>query len=264
MTGTLGSILASTRESLGLLRRRHRELEAAARRAPAPPAWAAALRHDDVSVIAEIKRRSPSAGAIAEDLEPVHHAAAYVAGGARAVSVLTERPHFGGSVADLAAVTRGVAVPVLRKDFILEDVQIFEARAAGASAVLLIVRALDQVALRELRQLAADLGVACLIEVHTLGELDRALRVEPETVGVNARDLESLQIDLEAVEPVLRAVPPELVAVAESGVERRVHVERLAACGADAVLVGTVLAGAPDPQSAVGALTGVPRYPRGR
>lgn len=248
---------------MGPLRRRLRELEAVARRAPEPPNWAAALRHDDVSVIAEIKRRSPSAGAIAEALDPVSRAGAYVAGGARAVSVLTEGPHFGGSLADLAAVADGVPVPVLRKDFILEDVQLFEARAAGASAVLLIVRAVDQVALRELRQLAADLGLGCLIEVHTLGELDRALRVEPETVGVNARDLETLLVDLEAVGPVLRAVPPAVVAVAESGVERRANVEQLAACGADAVLVGTALAGAPDPRSAVGALTGVWRYPRG-
>lgn len=263
MTPTLGSILASTRESLGPLRRRSRELEEAARRAPAPVDWVAALRHDDVSVIAEIKRRSPSAGVIADHLEAVEHAAGYVAGGARAVSVLTEPTHFGGSLADLTGVAAGVPVPVLRKDFILDEVQVLEARAAGASAVLLIVRVLDQVALRDLRQLAANLGLGCLIEVHSLGELDRALRVEPETVGVNARDLESLVVDLDAVGPVLRAVPPQVLAVAESGVERRAHVEQLAACGADAVLVGTALAGSPDPRSAVAALTGVRRHPRG-
>jgi indole-3-glycerol phosphate synthase len=210
-------------------------------------------------VIAEIKRRSPSAGAIAESLDPVEHAVAYQRGGASAVSVLTEGPHFGGSLADLTAVVSAVEVPVLRKDFIIDEVQLLEARIHGASAVLLIVRALDQATLVDLRQTAEDLGLACLVEVHTLGELDRALAVNPELVGVNARDLETFELDLAHVEPALRAVPPGVVAVAESGMSTREDVERAAAWGADAVLVGTAMSAARQPEAAVRALTGVER-----
>lgn len=259
----LQTILASTREGLRPLRARRSELEQAARRAPRPGDWVAALRGEDVSIIAEIKRRSPSTGVIAGRLDPAAHAQAYVRGGARAISVLTEGPHFGGSLDDLAAVARAVQVPVLRKDFMLEEVQLLEARIAGASAVLLIVRAVDQAVLRELGQRARELGLACLVEVHTLGELDRALAVNPDAVGVNARNLETFQVDVGAIEPVLRAVPADVLAVGESGVATRHDVERLAGWGADAVLVGTAVAGAADPARAVGALALVPRRSRG-
>ena len=237
-----------------------RAAEAAATPLPIVPA----LWGGDVAVIAEVKRRSPSAGAIAEELEPGDHAAAYVAGGARAVSVLTEARHFGGSLGDLDAVASRVRTPLLRKDFVLDEVQIAEARLHGASAILLIVRALDRVALRDLREAAHGLGLACLVEVHSLGELDRALEVKPEMVGANARDLDSFAVDMEAIEPVLRAIPPTVLAVAESGLSTRADVERVARWGADAVLVGTAVAAARDPAAAVRGLTGAPRRTRGR
>lgn len=225
---------------------------------------ASALAGRHVAVIAEVKRRSPSAGPIAEQLDPVGHAVAYRSGGAAAVSVLTEGPHFGGSLNDLAAVAAAVDIPVLRKDFIIDELQVMEARVHGASAVLLIVRALDQVALRDLSQTVGDLGLGCLIEVHSLGELDRALAVEPELVGVNARDLETFELDLVSMEPVLRAIPPGVIAVAESGLATRSDVERVAAWGADAVLVGTAVSSAREPEWAVRALTGVPRLRAGQ
>jgi indole-3-glycerol phosphate synthase len=264
MQPALTSILAATREQVGQLHRRRAELLRAAESAPPRAALAPALQGEDIAVIAEVKRRSPSAGAIAETLDPVVHARAYVAGGARAVSVLTEPRHFGGSLADLEAVASRVDVPLLRKDFVIDEIQLAEARLHGASAVLLIVRALDRVALRDLRGTARSLGLACLVEVHSLGELDRALDVAPEMIGVNARDLETFRVNLGAIEPVLRAIPPGTVAVAESGLVSRADVEAVAAWGADAVLVGTAVAAAPDPASAVRALVGVGRMGRGR
>jgi indole-3-glycerol phosphate synthase len=238
-------------------------LERAAREAGPAPDWVGALMRSDVAVIAEIKRRSPSAGEIAAGLDPAAQARRYWSGGAAAISVLTEAAHFGGSMEDLAAASRASGLPVLCKDFILDEVQLWEARAAGASAVLLIARALDQAALKELRERARELGLSVLVEVHTLGELDRALSVEPECVGVNARDLETFAVDIPAIEPVLRAVPPGIVAVAESGVGSRADVELVARWGADAVLVGTLLSGASDPAEKLRTLVGVPRRARG-
>lgn len=237
-----------------------------ARAAPPPPARAfvQALRGADLAVIAEVKRRSPSAGLIAPGLEPLAYARACVAGGARAFSVLTNRTHFGGSLADLRAVAGAVPVPVLRKDFILDEVQLLEARAAGAAAVLLIVRALSAAALGQLHEAALGLGLATLVEIHDERELERALALAPlpTAIGVNARDLNTFAVDPDRVAPLVAAVPAALPAVAESGVSTREDVERLAGAGADAVLVGTALARSADAGAAVGALTGVTR--RGR
>jgi indole-3-glycerol phosphate synthase len=182
-----------------------------------------------------------------------------VEGGARAVSVLTDPRYFGGSLADLAAVRAAVDVPVLRKDFIVDPLQLLESRVAGASAVLLIVRALEPRALAELSDAARELGLARLIEVHDATELERAVPLAPEAIGVNARDLDTFAVTRDGVAPVLRAVPPGIAAVAESGIERREDVERVAAWGADAILVGTALARAPDPAMAVRQLAGVAR-----
>lgn len=259
----MSRILAETRRTLVEKRKRRVALERAAREAARPPDWVAALRRSDLAIIAEIKRRSPSAGEIAKDLDPAHQACCYRNGGAAAISVVTEAVHFGGSMQDLSAASAASGLPVLCKDFILDEIQLLEARAAGASAVLLIVRALDQVALRELREAARELGLSVLVEVHTLGELDRALALEPESVGVNARDLETFEVDLRGIEPVCKAVPPGVVAVGESGVGSRADVELLAAWGADAVLVGTLLSGAADPAETLRSLVGVPRRPRG-
>lgn len=259
----LSRILADTRRVLVEKRKARAALERAAREAARPPDWVGALTGSDVAVIAEIKRRSPSAGAIAKDLDPARQARCYRNGGAAAISVLTEAVHFGGSMQDLSAARAASGLPVLCKDFILDEIQLLEARAAGASAVLLIVRAVDRAALRELRDAARELDLSVLVEVHTLGELDRALAVEPETVGVNARDLETFEVDLRGVESVLKAVPPGVVTVAESGVASRADVELLAGWGADAVLVGTLLSGARDPEETLRSLVGVPRCPRG-
>lgn len=262
MSGQLSRMLAVTRARVAELRARGAELARDAMRCPQPPSWAAAFRGPDVAVIGEVKRRSPSAGGIAEDLSPAAHARAYVLGGAAAISVLTDQPHFGGSLEDLDAVRRVVSVPLLRKDFILDQTQLYEARIYGASAVLLIVRALESGALRELAAGARELGLARLVEVHGPEELDQALEVAPEAVGVNARDLDSFAVDVASIEPVLRAVPGNVTAIAESGLASRADVERVAGWGADAVLVGTAIAGSRDPAGATRRLTGVPRTGR--
>jgi indole-3-glycerol phosphate synthase len=214
-------------------------------------------------VVAEIKRRSPSQGSIRSDLDPVAHARAYVRGGAVAISVLTDEAHFGGSLDDLSQVAAAVSLPVLRKDFIIDETQILEARGAGASAVLLIVRVLPPDRLNALAAAAARYQLATLVEVHGAGELEAALAIRPAAVGVNARDLTTFKVDLRAAEAVVARVPPEIPVVAESGIEERKDVERLAAAGADFVLVGTSLARRSDPEAAVRGLVGVQRHPRG-
>lgn len=259
---SLDEILMTTKRRVASLRNRAQELERRAAAAPPPRPFAAALAGTTVGVIAEVKRRSPSAGAIRDDLDPVAHAQAYAQGGAVAVSVLTDEAHFGGSLEDLARVARAVPVPVLRKDFILDELQLFEARAAGASAVLLIVRALDADRLGTLARAAQGCGLATLVEAHTEAELDRALAVAPTAVGVNSRDLSSYDVDLRVAERLLARIPHGVPAVAESGIETRAHVERLAAAGADLVLVGTAVACMADPAAGVRALCGVRRRPR--
>lgn len=244
------------------LARRGSEFRAQARDAPRPRAWLTGGERSDVAVIGEVKRRSPSAGVIAERLSPGSHARAYVAGGAVAVSVLTEERYFGGSLSDLDEVRRAVEVPLLRKDFVIDETQLCEARIHGASAVLLIARALGQGQLEDLAGAARALGLARLVEVYRASELERALAVGPEAVGINARDLETLVVNVAGIEPLLRAVPPAVLAVAESGLRERADVERVAAWGADAVLVGTAIAGAPDPENAVRLLAGVGRVGR--
>src|SRR5262245_24996982 len=192
----LSGILAATRKALPELRSRQKSVERAAADAPPAPSWRAAFEGPDVAIIAEVKRRSPSAGAIAEKLDPARHAAAYAHGGARAISVLTDGPHFGGSLDDLKAVRQSVKIPVLRKDFIIDPVQVMESRAVGASAVLLIARALSPVELASLAQLARDLGLGTLVEVHRPAELDAALAAEPDALGINSRDLETFQVNI--------------------------------------------------------------------
>src|SRR5213076_3634360 len=203
----LDPLLTATRDRVASLRTQARELARRAAAAPAPLPFARALAGRDVGVIAEVKRRSPSAGAIREDLDPVAHARAYTQGGAVAISVLTDEPHFGGSLDDLARVARAVAVPVLRKDFILDELQLFEARLAGASAVLLIVRALTPDRLHALTRSAQDQGLGALVEVHSERELELALGVEPTAIGVNSRDLATFVVDLAAAERLLSQVP---------------------------------------------------------
>jgi indole-3-glycerol phosphate synthase len=262
MPVTLDQILSSTRDALPALHARRRAVEAAAADARPVPSLAAALRRDRVAVIAEVKRRSPSAGAIREDLDPADRAARYASHGAAAISVLTDGPFFGGSMADLRAAVARVAVPVLRKDFILDELQIVEARAAGASAVLLIVRALTDGRLAALLAAAASAGLTALVEVHTASELDRAVGAGATVVGINSRDLDTFRIDTAAAWRLLASVPPGIVAVAESGMATVSDVAAAGAAGADAVLIGTALSAAADPDGLLDRLEGIER--RGR
>lgn len=256
-------MLTAAQQRVEALRPQRKALERHAAARPTPRTFGHCRADGTVGVIAEIKRRSPSAGAIREDLDPVRYAQAYVAGGAVGISVLTEPDHFGGTLADLERVAEAVAVPVLRKDFVLDEVQLLEARAAGASAVLLIVRALSAKRVSDLVRAALDLGLAPLVEAHTLPELEIALGAGATIVGINNRDLDTFVVDRASAEMLLRRVPAGVRAVAESGLETRADVERMAAAGADHVLVGTVVARSAEPESAVRALTGVVRRPRG-
>jgi indole-3-glycerol phosphate synthase len=261
-TGRLDSLVAAARDRVVQLRSTVRRLEQEALAAPTPKSFGVTPPDGSTGVIAEVKRRSPSAGAIQEGLDVVGHARAYEVGGATAVSVLTEESGFGGSMEDLRRVTQAVGLPVLRKDFILDELQLIEARAAGAAAVLLIARILTPERLAALDRTAHELGLATLVEVHTIHELDAALAMGGSLVGVNSRDLDDFTVDLATAERLLPRVPSQVIAVAESGIETREDVVRLAAAGADAVLVGSALARLGDPRAAVRSLTGVPRRSR--
>jgi indole-3-glycerol phosphate synthase len=262
MAVSLNQILDSTRRGLPSLRERRGALEREAHTRPGPPSLSGALRGERVAVVAEVKRRSPSAGVIREDLDPRERAALYARHGASAISVLTDPTHFGGSVEDLRAAAERVQVPLLRKDFILDELQVIEARAAGAAAVLLIVRALSPDRLPALLGCARAVGLEALVEVHTAAELDRALAADARIIGVNSRDLDTFRIDVAGAWELLARVPADRVAVAESGMQGSDDVERAALAGADAVLVGTALSAAPDPAGLLGRLAEVPR--RGR
>ncbi len=215
------------------------------------------LRSEGSSVIAEVKRRSPSKGDLAQIADPAALARHYAAGGAAAISVLTEQRRFGGSLADLRAVRAAVDVPLLRKDFVVEPYQVLEARAAGADLVLLIVAALDDDALRRLHDLAGELGLTVLVEVHDEAEAARAVDLGAELVGVNARNLKTLDVDPETFGRLAPLVPPDRVLVAESGIGSPVDVKRYVAEGAGAVLVGEALVKDGDPEGAVRAMTGI-------
>ena len=205
------------------------------------------LQSSKLSVIAEVKRSSPSKGALAEILDPADLAISYQAGGATAVSVLTESRKFGGSLADLAAVRSAVNIPILRKDFMVDEYQIFEARAYGADIILLIVAALSDLQLSEYFALAKSLGMQVLVETHTLDEVERALLLDPEIIGVNARDLTTLKIDLDAFDRLATAIPHGIVKVAESGISSLQDVISYRNSGAEAILVGEALVKDGDP-----------------
>jgi len=262
MTTTLEQILARTEADLPALRSRRAELERAADQAAVPPRFLAPWDRRFLALVAEVKRRSPSAGVISARLDPVRHAISYAEAGASAISVLTDSPFFGGSIEDLQTVAGAVAVPVLRKDFILDEVQLLEARGAGASAALLIVRALTPSRLVELTGFARGLGLEVLVEVHDADELDRALGTPARFIGVNSRNLDTFAIDVEAAWALIQQVPPDRVAVAESGMSSLDDVAAAAAAGADAVLIGTALSQAMEPVALARQFATVPR--RGR
>jgi indole-3-glycerol phosphate synthase len=213
-------------------------------------------RTERVNVIAECKRRSPSKGVLASDYDPVAIARAYEAGGAAAVSVLTEPTFFDGSLDHLAAVRAAVGIPVLRKDFVVDAYQLFEARAAGADAVLLIVAALDQADLVRLHAAAAALGLAALVEVHDEDELSRAADAGAAIIGVNNRNLHTLSVDVDASFRLVSRMPRGALAVSESGLQSRDDLERLAAAGYRAFLIGERFMTDGDPARAVRDLIG--------
>lgn len=262
--GTLGTIVREAHARAAELKVQRAELELLAAGVPAGPSLAHALRRETVGLIAEVKRRSPSRGDIAPRLDAVAQAVDYAQGGAAALSVLTEPTHFGGSIQDLVDVRRGVSLPVLKKDFHVAPIQLVEARARGASAALLIARALSPEALPAMMRAGEELGLELLVEVRDEAELARAIDVGATIIGVNNRDLESLVIDPSTAERLIPRIPSGVVAVAESGIVSRQDVERYAATGADAVLVGSVLSGSIDAAEATRRLSDVLRRTRGR
>ncbi|GAA2661531.1 indole-3-glycerol phosphate synthase [Actinosynnema pretiosum] len=234
--------------------------ERAAKAAP-PQDVMAVLRNPGVGVIAEVKRKSPSKGALADIPEPAELAAAYEAGGARVISVLTEQRRFGGSLADFDAVRAAVRVPLLRKDFIVSPYQVHEARLHGADLVLLIVAALEQNALVSLLDRVESLGMTALVEVHTAEEADRALEAGASVIGVNARNLHTLEVDKEVFGRIAPGLPFETIKIAESGVTGPGDLMAYAGAGADAVLVGESLVTSGDPKVAVNKLVTAGSHP---
>jgi indole-3-glycerol phosphate synthase len=255
----LDSIIEGVREDLAARRISLAQIQE--RLSEAPPVIDAhiPLLSSPMSIIAEVKRASPSKGALAEIANPLDLARRYEDAGAAIISVLTERRRFGGSLEDLHAVRAGVSIPILRKDFMVDEYQFYEARAAGADVVLLIVAALSKNQLRDYYDLATELGMAALIEVHTHEEVEDALDINPRIIGVNARNLKTLEIDLEAFTRLIPEIPDSIIRVAESGISERSEVEIAQAAGARAILVGETLVRTGDPKSKIDALLGTSR-----
>jgi indole-3-glycerol phosphate synthase len=259
----LDEILAGVREDVEARQQRTpleliRELAA---QAPPPKDAFSLLRAPGVGVIAEVKRASPSRGQLAEIPDPAELAGEYAAGGARCISVLTESRWFGGSLADFDAVRAAVDVPLLRKDFVVSSYQVHEARAHGADLVLLIVAALEQNALMGLLERVESLGMTALVEVHTEEEADRAMAAGARVIGVNARDLRTLEVDREVFERIAPGLPNNIVKIAESGVRGPHDLIRYASAGADAVLVGEGLVTQKSPREAVAELVTAGSHP---
>jgi indole-3-glycerol phosphate synthase len=263
VTSVLDEIVAGVREDVAA-RQAVLPLDAVKQRAhDAKPAIdaLARLREPGVGVIAEVKRRSPSKGALASIGDPAALAKEFEAGGARMISVLTEQRRFGGSLDDLDAVRAAVRVPILRKDFVVGSYQVHEARAHGADVVLLIVAALDQNTLVGLRERVESLGMTALVEVHTEDEASRAIDAGARVIGVNARDLRTLEVDRSAFERIAPGLPSTVVKIAESGVRGPLDLIEYAAAGADAVLVGESLVTMSDPRHAVAELVTAGAHP---
>lgn len=244
-------IVETTRRRISEIHHRTDEFRTRARDMPSVRPLREALVSDRLSVIAEFKRRSPSRGVLAADIDPAIQAKAYEAGGAAAISVLTEPDHFDGSDADLMAAHNATTIPTLRKDFTLDDSQIWQARAIGADAILLIVALLSDDQLAHLHGVAVDAGLDAVVEVHSTEEASRALAVSPTIVGVNNRDLRTFQVDLatsESIAPLLAGVP---VTVGESGIFTPADAARMRHAGYDAVLVGESLIRSGDPAAAI-------------
>ena len=262
--GTLGELVASADKRAEGLLSQQSSLERWAAAVGERPGLEAALRRVDVALIAEIKRASPSRGAISPTLDPRAQARAYENGGAAAISVLTEPQRFTGSNEDLEAAAAACKLPILRKDFHVAAVQLYEARSIGASAALLIARALSPGRFKLLVNVARQIGLEVLAEVRDERELKRALEAGCTMIGVNNRNLETLQIEPLTAETLIPRIPADCIAIAESGYSDADSISSAAAAGADAVLVGSFLSAATDAAAAVRELTGVKKVPRAR
>lgn len=259
----LDGILAGVREDLAVREAQvpMADVRAMARNAPPPKPVLPVLLEPGVGVIAEVKRASPSKGALAQIDDPAKLAKAYESGGARVISVLTEERRFNGSLADLDAVRAAVSIPVLRKDFIVTPYQIHEARAHGADMLLLIVAALEQSVLTSMIDRTESLGMTPLVEVHTEEEADRAIQAGAKVIGVNARDLKTLEVDRDCFGRIAPGLPSNIIRIAESGVRGTADLLAYAGAGADAVLVGEGLVTSGDPRSAVADLVTAGTHP---
>jgi indole-3-glycerol phosphate synthase len=252
----LDSIIEGVREDLARRRKPLSQIHEQMSQAPIALDAYGALLGEQMKVIAEVKRSSPSKGELSTIADPASLAEQYQEAGASVISVLTEERRFKGSLADLAAVRARVTIPILRKDFMVDEYQFFEARAYGADVVLLIVAALSKSQLRDFYDVATELGMASLIEVHTADELERALEISPKIVGVNSRNLKTLEVSQEAFADLIPRIPPALIRVAESGIASRADVEFAQNAGANAILVGEALVTSGDPKLAMRTLLG--------
>jgi indole-3-glycerol phosphate synthase len=252
----LDSIIEGVREDLASRRKPLGQLQEEMDTAAPVRDPLSTLLSNELSVIAEVKRSSPSKGALATIADPASLAEQYEIAGASLISVLTEGRRFGGSLADLDAVRSRVNIPILRKDFMVDEYQFFEARAHGADVVLLIVAALSKSQLNDFHQLSEGLGMRALVEVHTHDELERALEIAPRIVGINSRNLKTLDVDASAFAQLLPLIPTEVVRVAESGISTRAEVEFAQNNGATAILVGEALVRAANPALAMRELLG--------
>jgi indole-3-glycerol phosphate synthase len=250
----LTSILDAADVRAALARSNTADFERAAAAQGEARGFGVALAKPGLSVIAEIKRRSPSAGDIDADLDPARQAAAYESGGADAISVLTEPEFFGGSLEDLKSVREAVTLPVLRKDFIRNQAQVWESRAWGADALLLIVATLGQVMLEQLVALSRDIGIDTVVEAHTAEEVNRAVALGASIIGVNNRDLATFTTDLAVAETLAPRIPPGTLSIGESGVSSPEGAARMREAGYDAILVGEALVRSFDPSALVAAL----------
>ena len=252
----LDSIIQGVREDLAARRLPLSQLQEQLSVAPAVIDAHPRLLAQPMSVIAEVKRSSPSKGTLASITDPRALAAKYQEAGAAVVSVLTEKRRFGGSLEDLIAVRKEISIPILRKDFMVDEYQFLEARAAGADVVLLIVAALSKNQLKDYYDLATELGMAVLVETHTHQEIEDAMAIEPRIIGVNARNLKTLEIDLAAFTRLIPEIPDTVIRVAESGISQRSEVEVAQSAGAQAILVGETLVRSGDPRQAIDQLLG--------
>ena len=252
----LDSIIEGVREDLARRRKPLSQIHEQMSQAPSALDAYGALLGEQMKIIAEVKRSSPSKGELSTIADPAALAEQYQVAGASVISVLTEERRFKGSLADLAAVRARVTIPILRKDFMVDEYQFFEARAYGADVVLLIVAALSKSQLRDFYDVATELGMASLIEVHTADELERALEISPQIVGVNSRNLKTLEVNQEAFADLIPRIPASLIRVAESGIASRADVEFAHSAGANAILVGEALVTSGDPKLAMRTLLG--------